>query len=213
MAAISYPRLRRRRYLVHSLQYRLLFFTAFYFILMLLAAAAIVFSPLILSLNGGNVHSLEAYYAAGILLTLHARFWPILLALFLFVVLHSMLMSHRIAGPLYRFRTIFAALGRGDLTCNFQLRERDYLREDERVLNETINSLRTRVLQIRSHSVALRLAVEACGADLKPEQYQAIEARMSELERSLEQFQLGPAPEQERITLDQERGKLLAKSL
>lgn len=65
-------------------------------------------------------------------------------------------MSHRIAGPLYRFEKILDEMGRGDLTQRFQLRDNDQLSE----LSESITGLTTAMnnrisdIKLRTHELS-----------------------------------------------------------
>lgn len=94
----------RRRYLVSRLQYRLLAFNLLYALVIFLSLAAAIFVPPMLRLDD--------YDAAEFFLLLHSRIWPGLLLVLLLLSLHSVMVSHRIAGPLYRFRKVFQSLAR-----------------------------------------------------------------------------------------------------
>ncbi len=57
--------------------------------------------------------------------------------------------SHRIGGPLYRFRANLLAVGRGDLTLVTRLREGDELQSLTGAMNDMTQSLRAKVEAIR----------------------------------------------------------------
>jgi methyl-accepting chemotaxis protein len=57
--------------------------------------------------------------------------------------------SHRIAGPLYRFEKELSEIAHGDLTKVVQLRKRDEVTEMAENLNRMTSSLRARLLEIR----------------------------------------------------------------
>ncbi len=57
--------------------------------------------------------------------------------------------SHRIGGPLYRFRANLMAVGRGDLTLVTRLREGDELQSLTGAMNDMTQSLRAKVEAIR----------------------------------------------------------------
>ncbi|MGH7422290.1 MAG: hypothetical protein ACREJ1_01285, partial [Candidatus Methylomirabilales bacterium] len=144
---------KRRRILIESYQYRLLFINLLYFCIILLIFAAALFLPLILKLSSGSTSIIEQGELAGQFLALHARVWPAMFVIFVLLALHSILVSHRIAGPLYRFRKVFGAVASGDLSVRAKLRKGDYLGKESDSLNEMIDSLRAKIESIQSHHV------------------------------------------------------------
>ena len=65
-------------------------------------------------------------------------------------------MSHRIAGPLYRFEKILTDVGRGDLTQRFKLRDNDQLSELSQSITELTNTMDNRVsdIKFRTHELS-----------------------------------------------------------
>ena len=53
--------------------------------------------------------------------------------------------SHRVFGPLYRFKVVFEAVTRGDLWVSASLRTGDYPIEEARSLGEMLSSLRRHI--------------------------------------------------------------------
>lgn len=68
--------------------------------------------------------------------------------------------SHRIGGPLYRFRANLKVIGDGDLTLVTHLRERDELRPLTESMNEMTRSLRDRVVAASSAEQDLAAALD-----------------------------------------------------
>jgi methyl-accepting chemotaxis protein len=66
----------------------------------------------------------------------------IILLLGLAVVVVTLLMSHRIAGPLWRVEQTAKAVGEGDLTCEIHLRKNDELRTLADQMNKMTKLLR-----------------------------------------------------------------------
>jgi len=62
------------------------------------------------------------------------------------VVLAVIYLTHKIAGPLYRFEKSMEAVGRGDLTHVVKTRKGDELKDLEEAFNEMIISLREKVI-------------------------------------------------------------------
>lgn len=78
------------------------------------------------------------------LLHMHDIVWPALAGFLLAATAVSVLTSHRVAGPLYRFRQVIGDVARGSLTQRVRLRRGDYLTAEAAALEEMIAALRTR---------------------------------------------------------------------
>src|SRR5882672_10819226 len=124
------PRLRRRRILGHPLQYRLLLMNVIHFATIVAIFAAVLFVPLALQLKNSALSVAQREQVANEFLSLHLRVWPALVAVLVLLVLHSVLISHRIGGPLYRFRHVFRAIAAGDFLTRANIRKNDYLADD-----------------------------------------------------------------------------------
>jgi methyl-accepting chemotaxis protein len=64
-----------------------------------------------------------------ILARTNRRLIPVFIALLAFVLLSTLLLTHRIAGPLYRMRENLEQMSGGNLKVNFTLREKDQGKE------------------------------------------------------------------------------------
>lgn len=70
-------------------------------------------------------------------------------------VLVTLYDSHRIGGPLYRFRANLKAVGEGNLTLVTRLREKDELKSLTEAMNEMTGGLRDKVLEVRAAAAAV----------------------------------------------------------
>ena len=195
---------KRRHILIESYQYRLLFINLLYFCIILLIFAAALFLPLILKLRSGSASIIEQGELAGQFLALHARVWPAMLVVFVLLALHSILVSHRIAGPLYRFRKVFGVVARGDLSVRANLRKGDYLGKESESLNEMIASLRAKIESIQSHHIemqtvltALKQSIERGSIEDMHRQLEELHMQMEELRASIRQFRTHPEAKDE----------------
>ncbi len=142
------PRFRRRRFLIDAFQYRLLAINLVYSCLIVLVFAGALFGPLTEQLLSGDASTPMWEDAAEQFLALDDRIWlPMLLTLCCFAV-HSILLSHRIAGPLYQFRRLLSQVGDGNLAVRAKVRKRDYLVKEETVVNHMIERVGTRIADI-----------------------------------------------------------------
>jgi methyl-accepting chemotaxis protein len=142
---------RRQRFPIvdRSLQYRFLVMILTYSAMIMIFLALFLFLPDIMKLYDEGL-SLEARaIAADRILTLHARVWPAVIALICIIGMHSFRALLRIVGPLYRFRQAFEQLRNGNLGLRVKLREKDYLRREEKAINEMIETLSGKLRDIK----------------------------------------------------------------
>jgi methyl-accepting chemotaxis protein len=189
---------RRKRYIIDKrLQYRLLIYNGIYLLTIILAVGAGLFLPLVLELSNLNLSVAQQGEVASKILYLHSRLGPVLLIVFLILSVHSVVVSHRIAGPLYRFRATFKQVAQGDLSSVTRIRKGDFLLNEQAKIEEMIEALRSRLHQIKDeHAVMERslqeLAEYPLGAskdDLATIIAQ-LQASNSRLKKELEYFRL-----------------------
>jgi methyl-accepting chemotaxis protein len=153
---------RRRRYIVDKkLQFRLLVYNGFYFLIITAAIWAGLFLPLALDLSNPNLSIAEQGEVAGKILYLHSRLGPILLIVFVILGIHSVLVSHRIAGPLYRFKATFNQVAQGDLSKVVAIRKGDLLVNEQTKIEEMIGTLSSRLKNIKKEHAAMEQALQS----------------------------------------------------
>lgn len=86
-----------------------------------------------------------------------------------FVMLASLLLSHRIAGPLYRFETTLDKMQKGCLTTSIRLRDKDEGKDLARKINELNNQLSQSFCAISHNSKALEALIEQATTLALPE--------------------------------------------
>jgi methyl-accepting chemotaxis protein len=145
----------RRKYIVDSSrQYKVLAAIVIYIFVAVLLTGILMFLPSILGLS--NTVGQEQYAAAKEVLVLHKRFWPSILIVVVLLGGYSVLLFHRLFGPLYRLDLALKQLAEGDLSSNFKLRKKDFLKKEEKTMDEMINSLREKIGTLKKDN-ALRL--------------------------------------------------------
>ena len=139
----------KRRILVSGFQYRLAVGNFLYLTAIVVAFLGVMFGPVVIMLGDETVPLPDREVAANQMLVMHERVLfalPVLIAL---CILHSVLVSHRIAGPLHRFKQVFAELTKGNLSMDVDVRKNDYLRPEAEMMAEMVQGMRERVQSIR----------------------------------------------------------------
>lgn len=151
----------RRRIVVEGFQTRFVLGQLAWLGAFLVVFLALLFGPLIRPMfrEGATTAQLEA---ANQFLALHRVLWPALAAFLLGLAFVYVRMAHRVAGPIYRFKSVFAEVAGGRLTSRVRLRQGDYLMQEAAALDGMIQSIRERVVDARSAAeIAARAAAAA----------------------------------------------------
>lgn len=126
------------------------------FILLILLEAALI-AGLFMQISG---NTLTTGYSDSILTiesTPHFFLWPLLLIILITAIgiglagmVVFIMLSHRIAGPLYRFEKDLGDISYGDLTKRISLRKTDQLTEIKEALNSLIGTFDERMSRIKT---------------------------------------------------------------
>lgn len=138
-----------RRLFVGGLQSRLVAVGMLHFAFIVCVVAAIVFLPLAIRLSFDSVYDGVVQNAARDFMVLHHYLWPALAFAFVLLVLHDILVTHRIAGPLMRMRREFDAIAEGNLNRHVEVRRGDYLHEEAASMDAMLSRLRARLEAVR----------------------------------------------------------------
>jgi methyl-accepting chemotaxis protein len=182
-------RFRRTRFLIDRFQTRILLLHLTYFLALILIFLSSVFLPLIFRLRSSSLPFDERQAVAEQFLSLHAHLWPAVLILFLLLSIHSVFISHRIAGPLVRFRKVLAAVTGGDLSVRLTLRRKDYLVKEAAQIEEMITALRERIGEVKERSLDLRVLVDEIHAQAESASADNIRPKLERLHRATERLQ------------------------
>lgn len=165
-----------------------------------LAFSAALFIPLAMQLQRPPQGSVEAAQAATDFLALHESVWPLFPVALAAVGIHALFAWHRVAGPLYRFRRIFAAVAAGDLTVSAHIRKNDYLQTEATRLGEMVGALRERMEEIDRRAEQSRQATQALRRALTVGSTQDAMAALAVLDdaneciaKRMQQFTITPA--------------------
>jgi methyl-accepting chemotaxis protein len=164
---------RRNTYIVDKrLQYRLLGYNAIYFFITVAALSLALFIPLILEISDPSLSPRQQAEVAGQILYLHSYLWPAFLLVLVILGFHSVLVSNKIAGPLYRFRATFQKIIGGDLSGTVKIRRGDLLVNEQTKIEEMISMLKSRIGRIQEEQEAVgvlldQLRVQELSAETK----------------------------------------------
>jgi len=76
------------------------------------------------------------------------------------VMVVAVLLSHKIAGPLYRFKQIIKNLEGGDFTADFRIRKMDQLQDLAENFNQMIKKTREELAQLKTNFVSLKEKID-----------------------------------------------------
>ena len=178
----------RRQLFVHPVQYWFVVTTLIYFACLLIVLYAVVFLPMAQPLYDASVSWEQHAQIAAQFLELNERIWPWLIITFLVLLLHSMYFMHRIAGPLYRFSTLFRSIGTGQLHQRARLRKHDYLHREAQAFNAMLDNLENRIQTINLHSALLTQAYEAVALQAQEQSSGQINAALQTLDEEIRRF-------------------------
>ena len=177
---------RRRTYVVDKkLQYRLLGYNAIYFFITLTAFSLALFTPLIFEISDPSLSPRQQAEVAGKILYLHSYLWPALLLVLVILGFHSVLVSNKIAGPLYRFHITFQKIIEGDISGSVKIRKGDLLINEETKIEQMVSVLKSRIGRIQEEQDAMgallaRIRGQELSADAK--------AALTQIEEHLEKM-------------------------
>jgi hypothetical protein len=121
----------------------------------LVVVAVGIFVPLLWELRSGHVADLDTDVAV-VMVYMHERFWAVAAVCVLIAVFGALRLSHRIAGPLVRYKRNLRMLAAGQLPPPLRTRRRDYLKEEVECLNEAVVGVRERVAALRAAHALLQ---------------------------------------------------------
>lgn len=173
---------RRKHYVVDKkLQYTLAIYNTIYSFILLLSLGVVLLMPLYFELSATGLSHLQQGEAAGKVLYLHSRSWPVILAIVIVLGLHSITVSHKIAGPLQRFRRTFQRITKGDISLMERIRRDDYLQQDWVMIEEVIDFLRIRITAMKAEQQAVEKALNELIETSQMKPVESTEPRLSML--------------------------------
>lgn len=178
----------RRRYIVDwKLQGPICLHGLLYGGFVLLAILAGIFLPLVWDL-GSATQSAGFEERSIVMLYMHERLWWLVLACAAIVAVSAIKLSHRIAGPLVRYKRNLRLLADGKLPPPLRTRPGDFLQEEVACLNAAVEGVQTRLAVIRRAQVALAGEAQSVAAR-SPQSAGALLAASRDLEQAMAAFE------------------------
>ncbi|NTV29254.1 MAG: methyl-accepting chemotaxis protein [Candidatus Omnitrophica bacterium] len=114
------------------------------------------------------------------------------IAVGILTAIFTLLVSHKIAGPLYRFKQSFRELSQGNFSSQVRLRKDDQLHEVATEFNQMINAVRNQVHEANLATQAIKKELDEIGEfnieDQKRHRFTEIKLQVQELEKALRFF-------------------------
>jgi methyl-accepting chemotaxis protein len=176
---------RRRNYFIKK-KFQLSFFYRFTVLLVIESALVITFFIYISTntLTTGYVnsaltvkHTANFFFVPFLLIMLTVGVGISIAAMIIFILL-----SHRIAGPLYRFEKVLNEITSGDLTKRISLRKTDQLNELKEALNILMESFDQRLGRVKNNLSELRQLLAKNDSANSEKIYKAIELLKNEID-------------------------------
>lgn len=190
---------RRKKLYVHPIQKRYAFFTAILLITYTFLIVLALFVPPAIKLISGS--SLEdKAEAARQYIVLGERVWPAIAISISILAIISIYITHKLAGPIYRFEKTVKDLINGDLSVRIRLRKKDDLKELANLFNQLLGNIDKSLMDIKKREVEIGadLAKTANGLSNNKElisRLEAISKKNREIIEMLDRFKLSDKDE------------------
>lgn len=193
----EFARFRRWRYVVDwKLQGSLIAHGLVYGVLVLAAIGFGIFAPLMWDLGAAGPDGGFEEQSI-VMLYLHGRFWWIAAFCLVIVVVGAVQFSHRVAGPLVRYKRNLRLLADGKMPPPLRTRTSDFLKDEVAVLNRAVAGVEARVEAIRRAQLDVRRRVAVLEEQLEestPEMQQLL-ASCEQLDSAVRTFDHVDTPE------------------
>lgn len=150
-----------------------------------------IFAPLLWGLADADAESGFEEQSI-VMIYLHDRFWLIALLSLLVVVIGTVRFSHRVAGPMVRYKRNLSLLASGKLPPPLKTRRSDFLKEEVEILNRAVAGVGARAASIRSAQAEVARRVDALAAAPEASRaaaLQRLQAACAEMERAALTFE------------------------
>lgn len=99
----------------------------------------------------------------------------------------TLFVSHKIAGPMYRFKKVAESLAEGDFSSDFKIRKLDQFQDLADAFNSTIASLRKKLIELKQESAVISGKLEGFSEQDISENKRASLAELKKIARQLKE--------------------------
>lgn len=194
---------RRRKFYVHPIQTKYAFLTAILLFIYNFVLVLFLFLPPAIKLISGQSLEVKAEAAMQYII-LGERIWPAIGVSITILTIISIYITHKMAGPLYRFEKSLRNAADGDLSARIRLRKKDDLKEFANIINQLLGNIDKKLKEIKKKEVEIGVDLPLIikGLDSTPEKkqellkgLQAITEKNREIREALERFKLSEQDE------------------
>ncbi|MFQ5900401.1 MAG: hypothetical protein ACE5IH_02465 [Thermodesulfobacteriota bacterium] len=157
---------RKKKLIDRSTQGKIAFIVLSYVFLYILVFAFFIFVPLAYQMQTESI-SFRLQEVASAFITLHEHFWPATLVVFFIIALHSIRVSHRMAGPVFRFKETMKSIQKKDLSKNITLRKGDFFADLMEEINRATESISEGIKDIKAKDENLYQAIQGLTAKVE----------------------------------------------
>lgn len=179
---------RRRRFYVHGIQRKYIFLSLVPLIISAFLIVVFLFIPLDVLLYSSAAPAAKTAIVQD-LRALGFRIWPAIFLGMIISAFMSVFVTHRFAGPLYRFHQVVDQMAAGDLSGQFKLRKGDDLVELEMAMNRAIESLAGTIQQAQRPLGDLTHRLETLLEEIKEGSGHSLEKDLAELSQIAQEAQ------------------------
>lgn len=180
---------RRRKYIVNrELQIALLRNSFLYVLLFVAVIGVVFFVPMMAEWTDVDSPSARTARVNSQILYLHTYFWPAVILAMILIFLHSVRASHKVAGPLYRFKVVLEALREGEISPPIRIRKGDYLHPEAELINQVLETLRQNLEGLQRAQAQLNQALSEYRRELGQNLTTEEEKRVRDLAEKADQL-------------------------
>lgn len=106
----------------------------------------------------------------------------------LVTIMVALLASHKIAGPLYRFKKVIEKLGEGDFSSDFKIRKMDQLQDIAEMFNKSIGKTRQQFNALKLNSLSFKKKLDDILQKEHPENNRAALNELKKISEELDKI-------------------------
>ncbi len=132
-----------------DIQFRVAALNVIYALLILVITGVIAMGPLLQDMYLSEDPGVQ-YQSAQAFLVLTSRLAPTFVCVVIMIVIHIIIATHRICGPMVNFEHTFERMAKGDLTRKVSLRKADYLKPEAEKINAMVDSISSMIFETKT---------------------------------------------------------------